>query len=104
MSRSHDARLQVQIERDMASQSGTYGIVGNGTVVHCSESSEVLFEASELGVSKETRPLLQRRFEEKKDGGYVARWDTCSLIFSLKTRGCVCSRPSSFWLFVLCVK
>ena len=56
----------------MANQHGTYGSVGNGTMVDCSESSEVLFEASEMGASKETRPLLQRKFEEKKDGACVA--------------------------------
>ena len=84
-SRSHDASLQVQVERDMASQGETYGIVGNGTVADCSESSEVLFDASELSVSRESRPLLQRRFEERKDGGYVARWDTCWLFFSQNT-------------------
>ena len=57
----------------MAHQRGTYGTVGNGTMADYSESSEVLFEASELGLSKETRPLLQRKFEEKKDGEYVCR-------------------------------
>ena len=55
-------------ELGMARQHGTYGVVGNGTMAEYSESSEVLFEASELGVSRETRPLLQRKFEEKKHG------------------------------------
>ena len=56
----------------MANHDGRYGTVSNGTMVDHSESSEVLFEASELGLTLESRPLLQKKFEEKKHGECVA--------------------------------
>lgn len=54
--------------QEMARELGKYGTTGNGVLSECSESSDIIYEASELKIPIECRPLLQRKIEEKKDG------------------------------------